>query len=402
MCVLLAYEAPADSMIVRLSTAFSNDDVLEIHILFHELITDAFKNGYASGNIWQNYLTHFILTNENFFSLACERRDPPQDSLRDIALHDFEVFMRLFTLDNEHMRYIDRFTGHEHNNSPVCEISKAIAESHSARKVYDIVTNFYRRHGTGIYALHKAFRLDGENIAPVANENVGEMRLDDIIGYDIQKSELRANTEAFLAGRPANNVLLYGDGGTGKSTSVKALLNEYCDEGLRVIEIFRHQFKDILRISESLRRRNYKFILFIDDLSFEEDESEYKYLKAVIEGGIEIRPENMLVYATSNRRHLVREIWSDRDDMEHNGDIHRSDTVEEKLSLSSRFGIALNYSSPAREMYHEIVRRLAEKAGLDVPEGELIAGSDRWEMRHGGKTGRAARQYVDYLMGKKD
>ncbi|MBR0149920.1 MAG: ATP-binding protein [Synergistaceae bacterium] len=402
MCVLLAYEAPADSMIVRLSTAFSNDDVLEIHILFHELITDAFRNGYASGNIWQNYLTHFILTNENFFSLACERRDPPQDSLRDIALHDFEVFMRLFTLDNEHMRYIDRFTGHERNNSPVCEISKAIAESHSARKVYDIVTNFYRRHGTGIYALHKAFRLDGENIAPVANENVGEMRLDDIIGYDIQKSELRANTEAFLAGRPANNVLLYGDGGTGKSTSVKALLNEYCDEGLRVIEIFRHQFKDILRISESLRRRNYKFILFIDDLSFEEDESEYKYLKAVIEGGIEIRPENMLVYATSNRRHLVREIWSDRDDMEHNGDIHRSDTVEEKLSLSSRFGIALNYSSPAREMYHEIVRRLAEKAGLDVPEDELIAGSDRWEIRHGGKTGRAARQYVDYLMGTKD
>lgn len=402
MCVLLAYEAPADSMIVRLSTAFSNDDVLEIHILFHELITDAFKNGYMSGNIWQNYLTHFILTNENFFSLACERRNPPQGSLKDIALHDFEVFMRLFTLDNEHMRYIDNFTGNEHNGSPVCEISKAIAESHSARKVYDIVTNFYRRHGAGLFALHKAFRFDGAEIVPVTNENVGEMRLDDIVGYDIQKTELRANTEAFIAGRPANNVLLYGDGGTGKSTSVKALLNEYHDEGLRVIEIFRHQFKDILRISESLRRRNYKFILFIDDLSFEEDESEYKYLKAVIEGGIEIRPENMLVYATSNRRHLVREIWSDRDDMEHNGDIHRSDTVEEKLSLSSRFGIAINYSSPGREMYHEIVRRLARNAGLDVPDEELIYGADRWEIRHGGKTGRAARQYVDYLLGRKE
>ena len=178
-----------------------------------------------------------------------------------------------------------------------------------------------------MFALHKAFRLDDGNIIPVANENVGEMRLDDIVGYDIQKSELRANTEAFISGRPANNVLLYGDGGTGKSTSIKALLNEYYDDGLRVIEIYRHQFRDILGISEALRKRNCKFILFIDDLSFEEDESEYKYLKAVIEGGIETRPDNILIYATSNRRHLVREMWRDRDDMEHDGEIHRSDTV---------------------------------------------------------------------------
>lgn len=401
MCVLLAYEAPADSMIVRLSTAFSSDDVLEIHILFHELISCAYEDNYASGNIWQNYLTHFILSNENFFSLSCERREAPKGSLRDIALHDFEAFMRLFNLDNEHMHYIDNFIGNEHNNSPVCEISKAIAESRTSQKIYDIVTNFYRRHGTGQFAFYKAFRFDGENIVPVENKNVGDVRLDDIVGYDIQKQELRENTEAFLSGRPANNVLLYGDGGTGKSTSVKALLNEYYDDGLRVIEIFRHQFRDILKISEMLRKRNYKFILFIDDLSFEENESEYKYLKAVIEGGIETRPDNILIYATSNRRHIVREIWSDRDDMEHNGDIHRSDTVEEKLSLSSRFGIAINYSSPTRKMYHEIVLTLARKSGLDVPDDVLISGADRWEIRHGGMTGRAARQYVDYLLGRK-
>ena len=401
MCVLLAYEAPADSMIVRLSTAFSSDDTLEIHILFHELITDAFRNDYASGNIWQNYLTHFILSNENFFSLSCERRSPPQDSLRDIALHDFEAFKRLFALDNEHMHYIDNFTGRARNTSPVCEISKAIAEARSAKNIYDIVTNFYRRHGAGIFALHKAFRYDGQEIVPLRNENVGDVRLDDLVGYDIQKQELRANTEAFISGRPANNVLLYGDGGTGKSTSIKALLNEYCDDGLRVIELYKHQFRDILAITERLRIRNYRFILFIDDLSFEENESEYKYLKAVIEGGIETRPENILIYATSNRRHLVREVWKDRDDMEHNGDIHRSDTVEEKLSLASRFGVALNYSSPTREMYHEIVRSLSRKAGLEIPDDELMAGAERWEMRHGGKTGRAARQYVDYLLGRK-
>lgn len=395
MCVLLAYEAPADSLIVKLSTAFSSNDALEIHILFHELISHAFRNNYASGNLWHNYLTHFILSNENVFSLACERKNPPEGSLRDVALHDFTAFMRLFALDNEHMHYVDNFKGE--GSSPVCEISKAIAEARTPQKIFDIVTNFYLRHGAGKFAFGKAFRLKGDELVPV--EHVGEVRLSDIVGYEAQKKELVANTEAFLAGRPANNVLLYGDGGTGKSTSIKALLNEYADSGLRVIEIYKHQFRNILDLTEKLRDRSCKFILFIDDLSFEEGEVEYKYLKAVIEGGIETRPDNMLIYATSNRRHIVREVWKDRDDMEHKGDIHRSDTVEEKLSLASRFGIAINYSSPRREEYHAIVRALAEKAGLSVDDG-LFAGADRWEIRHGGMTGRAARQYVDYLLGR--
>ena len=397
MCVLLAYEAPADSLIVRLSTAFSNNDILEIHILFHELISDAYKNNYASGNIWHNYLTHFILNNENFFSLACEYREAPEGSLRDIALHDFEAFRRLYALDNEHMRYVNDFRNDNENNSVICEISKAIAESNSPRKIFDIVTNFYKRHGAGKLAFNRAFRFNNNELTSV--NHVGDVRLSDIVGYEAQKQELIANTEAFIFGRPANNVLLYGDGGTGKSTSIKAILNEYADKGLRVIEIYKHQFRDILRLTEMLRDRNYKFIIFIDDLSFEEGEIEYKYLKAVIEGGIETRPGNILIYATSNRRHLVREVWKDRDDMEHKGDIHRSDTVEEKLSLASRFGIAINYSSPDRKMYHDIVARLAEDAGLDVDE-KLIAGADRWEIRHGGKTGRAARQYIDYLLGR--
>ena len=398
MCVLLAYEAPADSLIVRLSTAFSNNDVLEIHILFHELISNAVKNHYASGNLWQNYLTHFILSNENFFSLACERRDPPQGSLRDVALHDFEAFLRLYFLYNEHMGSIENFRDVERGSSPVCELSKAIVEARKPEKVYEIVTNFYRRHGAGKFAFGRAFRLKGEELVPV--EHVGDVRLSDIVGYKPQKKELVANTEAFLAGRPANNVLLYGDGGTGKSTSIKAILNEYADSGLRVIEVYKHQFSSILHLTETLRDRNYKFIVFIDDLSFEEGEVEYKYLKAIIEGGIETRPDNILIYATSNRRHIVREVWKDRDDMEHKGDIHRSDTVEEKLSLASRFGIAINYSSPRREEYHAIVRALAGKAGLEVADDELMAGADRWEIRHGGMTGRAARQYVDYLLGR--
>lgn len=403
MCVLLAYEAPADSLVVRLSTAFSNNDVLEIHILFHELIAHAYKHNYASGNIWQNYLTHFMLTNENFFSLSCERRASPSGSLKDVALHDFEVFLRLFNLKHEHMHYVNNFTGNAGNNSVICEISRAISEANSAQKIYDIVANFYKRHGAGTLAFNKAFRFDSDEaeLVPVPDTNIGNVKLTDIIGYEIQKKELTANTEAFISGRPANNVLLYGDGGTGKSTSIKAVLNEYADRGLRAVEIFRHQFRDILRITEMLRKRNYYFMLFIDDLSFEENESEYKYLKAVIEGGIESKPENILIYATSNRRHIVREIWKDRDDMEHNGDIHRSDTVEEKLSLASRFGVAINYSSPSRKNYHDIVLTLAKNAGLNFNEEELLKNSDAWEIRHGGMSGRAARQYIDYLLGRK-
>ncbi|MDY6399915.1 MAG: ATP-binding protein, partial [Synergistales bacterium] len=283
--------------------------------------------------------------------------------------------------------------------SIIYDWSQKLANAGTPEEFYEYVVDFYKNFGIGMFALNKAFRLGTNSIVSVANENVGDVKLNDIIGYEIQKQELKSNTEAFLAGLPANNVLLYGDGGTGKSTSVKALLNEYFSQGLRVIEIYKHQFREILNLTETLRKRNYKFIIFIDDLSFEEDESEYKYLKAVIEGGIETRPDNVLIYATSNRRHIIREIWSDRDDMEHNGDIHRSDTVEEKLSLASRFGIAINYSAPTRKEYHEIVSALAEKSGLKINSDELIAGADRWEIRHGGMSGRAARQFIDYKLG---
>ncbi len=394
--VMFVYNAPSESLIVQLSNAFPRNNEADIFRMLHELIAIAHRNNYASGNLWQNYLTHFILTNENIFSLACERRKSPGGSLHELAMNDFALLMRLFHLEHDSMKYISNFRGND-EDSQVCRMSRLLAASKTPEEFCSHVTDFYENYGVGAFAFNRAFRVDGERIAAV--ENVGDVKLSDLVGYDAQKAELVANTEAFLSGRPANNVLLYGDGGTGKSTSVKAILNEYHSRGLRVVEMYKHQFKDILRVSEVLRKRNYKFIIFIDDLSFEENESEYKYLKAIIEGGIETRPENILIYATSNRRHIVREIWSDRDDMEHNGDIHRSDTVEEKLSLASRFGIAINYSSPTRKMYHEIVARLAESSGLGVSE-ELFAGADRWEIRHGGMTGRAARQYVDYLLGR--
>ena len=223
------------------------------------------------------------------------------------------------------------------------------------------------------------------------------MTLDDLLGYELQKRELRRNTEAFLAGKTANNVLLYGDAGTGKSTSVKALINEYYDCGLRMIELYKHQFRDLSAVLAEIKNRNYRFIIFIDDLSFEENEVEYKFLKAVIEGGVETRPDNVLVYATSNRRHLIRETWNDRTDMEHHGDIHRSDTMEEKLSLASRFGVAIHYSVPKQREYQEMVKALAARQSIHMNEAELLAQANTWEVRHGGFSGRTAQQFIYYL-----
>ena len=369
--------------------------MLNLDIPLHDVIDYTFQNACMSGNLWHNYLACMLIADVNFFSVQCERRKAPDGSLKNIALHDFEQYMKFFKYERDNVIFKGEKSKYV---KTICEFAKKLADSKTPEEFYKHVTSFYEKYGVGIYALNEAFKYDGENIIIVPSDN--NIKLADIIGYEIQKNELIRNTEAFIAGRPANNVLLYGDGGTGKSSSVKALLNEYFSQGLRVVEIYKHQFKDILKISDILRRRNYKFIIFIDDLSFEENESDYKFLKAIIEGGIESKPGNILIYATSNRRHIVREIWKDRDDMEHNGDIHRSDTVEEKLSLASRFGIAINYSSPSRENYHNIVISLAEKAGLNIEQEKLLYGADRWEIQHGGKTGRAARQYIDYLLGE--
>ncbi len=169
-----------------------------------------------------------------------------------------------------------------------------------------------------------------------------------------------------------------------------------------MIEIYKHQFRDLSAILGQIKSRNYRFIIFIDDLSFEENEVEYKFLKAVIEGGVETRPDNVLIYATSNRRHLIRETWNDRADMEHNGDVHRSDTMEEKLSLASRFGVTINFSAPTPKEYQQIVRTLADRQGIQLDEKSLMTRANAWEVRHGGYSGRAAQQFIHYLEGQED
>ena len=191
---------------------------------------------------------------------------------------------------------------------------------------------------------------------------------------------------------------MFGDAGTGKSTSIKAIVNQYYDRGLRMIEVYKHQFQDLNSLISQIKNRNYKFIIYMDDLSFEEFEIEYKYLKAVIEGGLEKKPDNILIYATSNRRHLVREKFSDKE--ERQDDLHKNDTVQEKLSLVARFGVKIYYGSPTPVEFKEIVKNLAERYQVNMEEKELLAEANKWELAHGGLSGRCAQQFIDYLLGR--
>ena len=369
-------------------------------------------------NLWQNYLTFVLMTNENSFTLTAERQGASQGSVNHFAKADFAIFKRLFHFDFSAIEAdlgIDCFSvltnytaipkkGHLYYRTvseKVQALSAAINAADSTDEVFDLVTAHYRDCGVGMFGMNRAFRL-ADNGELVAINNIDQVVLSDLIGYETQKKTLRDNTEAFVQGRSCNNILLYGDAGTGKSTSVKAILNEYFDEGLRMIEIYKHQFGQLSSVIARVKNRNYRFMIFIDDLSFEEHEVEYKFLKAVIEGGVETRPSNVLIVATSNRRHLVKETWKDKNDMEFENDIHRSDTMEEKLSLAARFGCSICYNNPNRQQYHDIVKGIASRyPDLGLTEEQLLLEANKWEIRHGGVSGRTAQQFINYIAGLK-
>ena len=370
-------------------------------------------------NLWHNYLTFLLITNENPFSLVCEKMGAQDGTVNNFVTHDFDMFKELFDYDFSWLEKelsIDCFTQLTHYqairkkelmyNKNVSEkvrnLSEKLETAESGADFFQYVTEFYKDYGVGMFGLNKAFRIQSREDGGVnfcAINNMDAVMLDDLIGYEIQKKKLVDNTLAFVEGKKANNVLLFGDSGTGKSTSIKAIVNEFYDQGLRMIEIYKHQFKDLSAVIAQIKNRNYRFIIYMDDLSFEEFEIEYKFLKAVIEGGVETKPDNILIYATSNRRHLIKENWSDRDDVESQNGMHRSDTMEEKLSLVNRFGVTINYSKPSQKEYFNIVVELAHRAGLTMSDGELRAEANKWELSHGGISGRTAQQFINYLLG---
>jgi predicted AAA+ superfamily ATPase len=371
------------------------------------------------GNIWQQWIAYMIMMHENAFTLTCERRPVGKTStMMKLAEKDFEIFREIMHLDLEalgkatgtdilammtkyHMPFAqepDSGTGKR-----IRILSSKLADAADVKSFGEIISQHYAGYGVGIYGLYKAFRVaEGEDalrIVPVTDTE--DVTFDDLVGYEDQKKALKENTEAFVNGVHANNVLLYGDSGTGKSTSIHALMHDYFDRGLRLIEIGKQHRSMLPQIMSEIKRRNYKFIIFLDDLSFEENESDYKELKAMLEGALEKREDSVLIYATSNRRHLIRETWRDRSDMEYEQDVHRSDTMEEKLSLAARFGVMIYYPKPDPGEYLEIVRSLAERKGIELTGKDLDDAARKWELRHGGMSGRTASQLITWLEGMK-
>lgn len=419
-----------NSILMKLSGIFEDFDrgdcpnaelVARIYDQIKRLLDLATDYGFDT-NLWHNYLAFILITNENSFSMTSEKVGANDGTVNYFAKNDFKIFKKLFDFDFSEIEEaldIDCFTivnnykaigkkermYNKNVSTKVQDISRAIEGAKDENDIFKIVTDFYKAYGVGMFGLNKAFRIvhpTNGDMQFVPINNTEDVRLDDLIGYEIQKQKIVENTEAFVAGRKANNALLFGDSGTGKSTTIKAIINEYYDQGLRMIEIYKHQFQDLSQVISQIKNRNYRFIIYMDDLSFEEFETEYKYLKAVIEGGLEIKPDNVLIYATSNRRHLIRETWTDRTDLENNNGMHKSDTMQEKLSLVNRFGVTINYSKPSQKEYFQIVVGLAEKNGIHMTEEELCVEANKWELSHGGISGRTAQQFINYLAGKQE
>jgi len=382
----------------------------------HRLIELAGNYGFH-GNLWHCYLANLLVNNENSYSCGCEIRGEIEGSINAAALHDIVIFKEFYDYDFTDMAdklkvpEISLIVDYESSKQEskvyntricarICELAEKFCSDHTPKEMKATLTQFYKEYGVGKFGLHKSFRIvhdeAGVHIEPILN--IAHVRLDDLVGYELPKKKLTDNTDAFVQGKKANNCLLFGDAGTGKSSCIKAIANEYYDRGLRIIEVYKHQFQDLNEVISRIKNRNYKFIIYMDDLSFEEFEIEYKYLKAVIEGGLEKKPENILIYATSNRRHLIRENYSDKEEIRQ--DMHTSDTVQEKLSLVYRFGVTIYFGAPDKKQFQTIVKTLAERGGVNMPEEELLLEANKWELAHGGLSGRSAQQFIDYISAK--
>ena len=367
-------------------------------IAINKLIDFGISKG-LTGNIWKKYIIYILVYNDNAYTRAIEKGLDTEGETSYLD-SDLRYFYDLYNKKLDELGEVLDFNFQSKTKDRY--LTKVI--NHIYEKINDdsyetfkkAILDFYKNVGLADMAVYKAFRVADGILKPI--KNVLDVTFDDLIGYDYQKELLKQNTINFINGKSYNNVLLYGDSGTGKSTSIKALLNEYFDDGLRIIEVYKHQMEEISKIINKLKNRPYFYIIYMDDLSFEENEIEYKYLKRIIEGGIEPKPENVAIYATSNRRHLIKETMAD------NGgvfdDLHRNETQAEKLSLAYRFGLQIYYSSLSPAEFKKMVTELAERNEIKMPLDEIIAEATKWELTYGSLSGRCAQQFINYLKNK--
>lgn len=371
----------------------------------------------------REYVIDLIITDENPFSRAAERMEYENINtmLVKAASKDLRTLDEMSRVSSEvfkeyALQYLctSGFEAEVVNSLPDwsnCEpesykgsIKELLYKNESWDKFIRELSEVYKTNGTGIFSRYRAFiwEREGNSGSLKGIDTPDPVMLSDFIGYESERSEIISNTEQFLRGYTANNILLYGDRGTGKSSTVKALVNEYWKKGLRIVEVPKNNLADFPKIIAQLKDRKQKFIIFIDDLAFEDEEENYTSLKAVLEGGVQSKPSNVVIYATSNRRHLIKERFSDRLGLQSGNvedEIRSQDTIQEKLSLADRFGITIVFSQPDKDRFLDIVEGIAAKRGICYDRDKLVREALKWEMWYNGRSPRTARQFVDWLEG---
>lgn len=353
-----------------------------------------FKTLAKTNQSWQDYIVQQILLDNNPFSQTVQKISLSElsSSLLNAVKHDLEILEEIY-----HWNPQKTF-----NSLPSWQVEPSnhtfLHQSPNWTEHLEKLANYYQQHGTGIFARYKALQWKNGDLFGI--KYFDPIQIDEIVGYELPKETLIKNTECLLCGLPALHVLLYGSRGSGKSSLVKALLNRYGERGLRLIEVPKEYFKDLPLILEKVREQPQKFIIFVDDLSFEEDDETFKALKVVLEGSVIAKAKNVVVYATSNRRHLVKEYFSDRPRPSEADEVHAWDTQQEKLSFSDRFGLTLTFEPANQETYLKIVHHLAKIAQIPLASDELEFRAKQWATRHNGRSGRTARQFIDYLQGE--
>lgn len=431
--LILYRDIPQDSLVEKFLTLLKELVKSEINreqviFLYYDFMADflpvAAKLATQGKHAWNNYIVNLVLAEENLFSRQAEIKELAEipAPLKEMAQKDLQYIQALAESGEDIRELITEelgidcateelpsWEGLDLNNKEEDEDKITLLESlHGLQKWEEglkDLCNFYKLKGVGILGQHHAFcwsRKNGKGEL-VGVRNPDTINLNQLYEYEREQAKIINNTEQFLAGYPANNVLLYGDRGTGKSSTVKALINQYGDKGLRLVEIQKRHLEDFPLVIAQLAERPQKFILYIDDLSFSEEEGQYRELKALLEGGLESRPRNVLVYATSNRRHLVKESFADRKitgyDSE-NEDVRYMDTLQEKLSLADRFGITVTFMAPDQKRYLAIIEKMVEERGIEISREELIQHALKWELSFNARSARTARQFVDFLEGQ--
>ena len=341
-------------------------------------------------------LTETALFDENAFSRAASgglEKNLPSSVLNAVR-RDVYAIRKLYSLSPETIlndyQYRDEL-GSIAENLPRWKTGLPVSEFSDEEDTLDRLSEFYRKNGCGIFARYKAFIWRDGDVQPVLYPD--DIRLSSLKGYEIPRNTVIKNTLAFMKNIDSNNCLLYGDRGTGKSSTIKAILNEYYKDGLRMVEVPKDRLSEFPVLVDKIAALPLKFIIFIDDLSFSGEDKSYAQLKAVLEGGLAARPKNTLIYATSNRRHIIKENFSDRD----GDDMHRNDSMQESLSLSDRFGMSVNFSKPDKEQYLEIVMSLAKENHIEIGIEELCAKAEKWAIQRGGRSPRAAKQFISFI-----